>query len=223
MPNVSGNFKTTRADNLYTKIKMNLKPEQLLINGAEILSTYLSSLDFKFKLIETGHGSGGDFAHGQFFNEDRMIDLHFRWSLGLVSYKINDLILSHEDYIELVDKHGQNKYPNFSDDPLDAFRCLLFDLKELLNDFTEKNAAAFRQKAADKIKDLNKNQVLKSNADKKIYSGDQRLIDQIRTEFKKGNYSQVNKLKIRIQNPELLTATEKRLLEINDEKIKNNR
>ncbi|QQS52457.1 MAG: hypothetical protein IPM71_06910 [Bacteroidota bacterium] len=202
---------------------MNLKPEQLLINGAEILSTYLSSLDFKFKLIETGHGSGGDFAHGQFINEDKTIDLHFRWSLGLVSYKINDLILSHEDYIDLVDKHGQNKYPNFSDDPLDAFRCLLIDLKDLLNDFTENNAIIFRQKASDKIIDLNKIRDSKNNSDKKIYSGDQRIIDQIRIEFKAGNFLQVDKLKYQIQYPDLLTATEKKLLEINDDKIKNNR
>lgn len=202
---------------------MDLKPEQLLINGAKILSSYLDSLDFRFKLIETGHGSGGDFAHGQFINDDKTIDLHFRLSLGLVTYKIDDLSLSHEDYIDLVGKHGQNKYPNFSNDPLDAFHCLALDLKDLLNDFTENNAVVFRQKAKDKIKDLNKNQDLKNNANKKVYSGDQRIIDQIRTEFKNGNYLQVDKLKSQIKNPELLTATEIRLFEINDDKIKNNR
>ena len=124
------------------------------------------------------------------------------------------MILSHEDYVDLVDKRGQNKYPNFSDNPLDAFHCLLFDLRELLYDFTEKNAIIFRQKAEIKIKELDKNQVLKSNADKKVYSGDQRIIDQIKIEFKNGNYSQVDKLKLRIQNPELLTAPEKRLLRL---------
>ncbi len=202
---------------------MNLKPEQLLIKGAEILSTYLSSLNFNFNLIETGKGSGGHFAHGQFINEDKTIDLHFRWSLGLVSYKINNLILSHEDYIDLVGQHGQNKYPNFSDNPLDAFHCLLFDLKNLLNDFTENNALIYRQKAPDKIKDLEKTQLLKNNADKKLYSGDQRLIEKIKIEFKNGNFLKVDKLKNQIKHPEFLTATELRLFEINDNKIKNNR
>jgi hypothetical protein len=199
-------------------------PEQQLLDGVKILSTYLEPLGFKFQLKGTGKGSGGHFAYGQFinggglFNKSKNIELHFRWSLGLVSYSVGDLTLSHEDYINLLDKHGQNKYPNFSDNPQDSFTCLLWDLKNLLSDFAENNAILFKQKAPDRIKQIKKQQEILSKSENKKYSGDQRLIDQAKIEFKKGNYSQVDKLKQQLQHPDLLTETEKKMFELNDER-----
>jgi hypothetical protein len=198
-------------------------PEEHLIKGSKILSTYLEPLGFKFLLVTKGQGSGGRFAHGQFVCEDRIIDLHFRYSLGLVSYQADNLILGHEDLIDLLDKKGQNQYPNFSDDPIDAFNCMKWDLKYLLPDFTENNAVIFRQRAPVKIKELEKIQIAKGNADKKIYSGDQKILEEAKAEFKKGNYLLVDKLKEQIKYPDLLTSTEKKLFELNEAKKKNNR
>ena len=195
-----------------------LTPEQHLLDGVKILSTYLEPLGFHFKLTGTGQSSGGHFAFGQFVSADRQIELHFRWSLGLVTYRVGNVVLGHEDYINLLDKHGQNKYPNFSDEPNDAFKCLKFDLENLLQDFAENNAIQFRQNAPGKVIEIAKYQAIKDNADKKIYSGDQRLIDQAKVEFKNGNYLQVDKLKRQIQHPDLLTIIEKKLFELNDKR-----
>ena len=195
-----------------------MTPEEHLLDGVKILSTYLEPLGFHFKLAATGQSSGGHFAFGQFVCGDREIELHFRWSLGLVSYKVGNLVLGHEDYINLLDKHGQNKYPNFSDEPNDAFKCLKFDLENLLQDFAENNAIQFRQNAPGKVIEIAKYQAIKDNADKKISSGDQRLIDQAKIEFKNGNYLQVDKLKRQIQHPDLLTIIEKKLFELNDKR-----
>jgi hypothetical protein len=90
-----------------------------------------------------------------------------------------------------------------------------------LKDFAENNAIQFRQKAPGKVIEIEKYQAIKNNADKKIYSGDQRIIDQAKVEFKNGNYLQVDKLKRRIQHPDLLTTTEKKIFELNDERKKN--
>ena len=199
---------------------MDVTPEQHLLDGVKILSTYLEPLSFHFKFLGAGQSSGGHFAYGQFICGDREIELHFRFSLGLVTYKAGNLVLSHEHYIDLLNKHGQNKYPNFSDVKNDAFGCLKSDLENLLKDFTENNASQFRQKAHEKIKEIEKKQTIKNNADKKIYSGDQRIIDLAKVEFKKGNYSQVEKLKSQIQYLELLTATEKKMFEFNDSRNK---
>lgn len=198
-----------------------MTPELHLLNGVRILSTYLEPLGFHFKLSGTGQSSGGHFAYGKFICGDREIELHFRWSLGLVSYKAANTILGHEDYINLVNKHGQNKYPNFSNEPNDAFKCLKFDLENFLVDFTENNAFQFRQKGPEKALEIEKRQETKNNADMKIYSGDKRKIDQAKIEFKNGNYEEVDKLKRQIQHPDLLTKTEKRLFELNDERKKN--
>lgn len=198
-----------------------MTPEQHLLEGVKILSTYLDPLGFQFKLEGTGQSSGGHFAYGQFINGDRAIELHYRWSLGLVTYKVGNLILGHEDYINLLDKHRQNQYPNFSDEPIDAFRCLRFDLENLLVDFTENNATLFKHKAPEKIFEIERKLAIKNNADKKIYSGDQRIIDQVKVEFKNGNYLQVDNLKRQIQHPDLLTETEKKIFELNATRKKN--
>jgi hypothetical protein len=198
-----------------------LTPEQQLSDGVKILSTYLEPLGFHFKLLGTGQSSGGHFVYGQFVCGDREIELHYRWSLVLVSYKVGNLALGHEDYINLLDKHGQNKYPNFSDNSQDAFTCLKFDLENLMKDFAENNASLFRQKAQEKVFEIEKQQAIKNNAEKKIYSGDQRIIDQAKVEFKNGNYLQVDKLKRQIQNPDLLTTAEKKIFELNDKRKKN--
>lgn len=193
-----------------------MTPEQQLLEGVKIISTYLGPLGFHFKLLGTGQSSGGHFAFGQFVCGDREIELHFRWSLGLVSYKADNTVLGHEDYINLLDKHGQNKYPNFSDEPNDAFKCLKFDLENLMKDFTENNAVQFRQKGPEKAIEIEKQQEVKNKANKKIYSGDQQKIDQAKIEFKNGNYVEVDKLKKQIQHPDLLTETEKKIFELNN-------
>lgn len=195
-------------------------PENYLNDGASILSTYLRPLGFKFEFLGTGNGSGGEYAFGhfikigRFFSKTKRIELHFRGSLGFVTYFNGDLEISHTDYIDLVDKHGQNKYPNFSENPLDAFHCLLWDLQNLLNDFTENNAKVFRQKSSQ----IKKQQQLLEQARTKDYSGDQNLIKQARIEFRKGNYKEVDKLKHQIKHPELLSDTEKKLFELNDKR-----
>ena len=87
-------------------------------------------------------------------------------------------------------------------------------------DFTENNAILYKQKAPDKIFEIERQQAIKNNANKKIYSGDQRIIDQAKAEFKNGNYLQVDKLKRQIQHPDLLTETEKKIFELNDTRKK---
>ncbi len=204
-----------------------MTPEQHLLDGVKVLSPYLEPLGFKFQLVETGKGSGGHLAYGHFinsgglFSKPKRIELHFRWSLGLVEYFVGDLALSHQDYVDMLGKHGQNKYPNFSDNPQNAFHCLLWDLENLLNEFTEHDAVVFKQKAPDRIREIKKQQEISNQADKKKYSGDQRLIDQAKAEFRKGNYVQVDKLKQQLEYPELLTATERKLFQLNDERKKN--
>ncbi|MES2430662.1 MAG: hypothetical protein V4556_06960 [Bacteroidota bacterium] len=201
-----------------------MTPEQQLLDGVKILSAYLEPFGFKFQLKGTGKGSGGHFAYGQFinsgglFSKSKNIELHFRGSLGLVTYNVGNLTLSHEDYINLLGKQGQNKYPNFPDAPQDSFTCLLWDFKNLLNDFLENNATLFKQKAPDRITQIKKQQEFLSMSEDKKYSGDQRVIDQAKIEFKKGNYSQVDKLKRQLQHPDLLTATEKKMFELNDDR-----
>ena len=57
--------------------------------------------------------------------------MHFRQSLGLVTYHLGETSLSHEDYMWAVSgRRWSTEYPGFSIDPLDGFRHLRADLEK---------------------------------------------------------------------------------------------
>jgi hypothetical protein len=113
-----------------------------------------------FFLIEgaSGNSSGGNFARGKYVRGDRRLEIHFRGSLGLVTYHRGDLSLTHEAYMRaLLGKNGGNKYPGFSDDPLDGFRHLRYDLAHFCEDFLngsgeELERCVMKAKELEKIK-----------------------------------------------------------------------
>jgi hypothetical protein len=211
-----------QSQKLIQTLIMDKTQTQILIKGANILSNYLKPLGFNISLIEKGAGSGGPFAHGKFTCGDRELDFHFQHSLGLVSYKIDNLVLGHEAYIKLLGFYGKNKYPNFSKNYEKAFYALRYDLQNFLNDFTENNAEIVRQKKIYIIEEIEKEKTLINNSNKKIYSGDKKIIEQARFEFKCRNYLIVNDLRKKIQHPELMTAVEKKLFDTNFNKLNKN-
>ena len=106
-------------------------PEELLDAGRIILDPILTKHGFRWAAERTGHGSGGNFASGAYVRGTRRLELHFRFSLGLVSYSLGDRQVSHVDYMLVaVNPDGRRAYPGFSLDPLDGFRHLAEDLAE---------------------------------------------------------------------------------------------
>jgi hypothetical protein len=115
---------------------MSNKPEQMLQNGSVILAGLLTGHGFVYELKGTGKGSGGNYAWGIFRRGDRSLELHFRYSLGMVSYHLGDRSLSHEYYMRsVIGRPHASHYPGFADDPLEGFRHLRADLEEYGNDF----------------------------------------------------------------------------------------
>ncbi len=180
-----------------------------------ILAPYLEPLGFISELKGAGKGSGGHFAYAEFSKGTTRIELHFRQSLGMVSYHVDDLTIAHQTYIDLIGKHGQNKYPGFPPEPQGSFHDLLWDLQHLLTDFTEHGGRLLKEKRPEVIA----RQENDHNEQKKKYSGDQRLIDRARIEFQNGRYQDVEALRQQLRHPELLTPTEKKLFELNTRKI----
>lgn len=75
--------------------------------------------------MEVGRGSGGEFAYGEYARGDRRLELHFRYSLGLVTYHTGSNTLSHEAYMKALGAGStEAQYPRYSDDLLDGFRHL---------------------------------------------------------------------------------------------------
>jgi len=122
------------------------RANNILLKGVEILDPIMKRHGFEFVLGKAGRGSGGNFATGKYVKGNRILEIHFRHTLGLVTYHIGRDSLRHEIYMRaLLGKNGSNRYPCFSDDPLDGFRALRSDLENYCSDFLEGNGERFRQ------------------------------------------------------------------------------
>lgn len=106
------------------------KEANLLSTGASIMAPVMGPHGFVFSTEGEGHSSGGDFAYGSWQGGNRELRLHFRFSLGLVTYHFHDLSAGHEWYLwAMAGKKQVGKYPRTSNDPLEAFHDLSQDLQ----------------------------------------------------------------------------------------------
>jgi hypothetical protein len=105
--------------------------------GRRIVGEFLEPHGFEWRFCGAGPSSGGHFAVGEFVRADRVLELHFRESLGMVQYHIGEIVISHEDYMRHTGHKAEACYPGFSSDPLDGFRHLVEDLLRFGRDFTE--------------------------------------------------------------------------------------
>jgi hypothetical protein len=112
--------------------------------GSEIIYLVVAPHGFRWETMPTHRGHPGDSAGGFFIRDNRRLELHFRWSLGLVIYRLGELALSHDAYMRNTGHKADAHYPGFSSDPLDAFRHLAYDLAHFCSDFLSGSGSAFR-------------------------------------------------------------------------------
>jgi hypothetical protein len=126
-----------------------MEPGDLLNAGVEILEPVLAPHGFLYAPLDSGRGSGGTFASGEFRRDRagdvRRLELHYRRGLGLVVYAINDATLSHVNYMRALGAKAE--YPGFPRDPLDGFRGLAHDLERHGGDFLQGTGDEFSQAA----------------------------------------------------------------------------
>ena len=106
------------------------------------------------------------------------------------------------------------RYPGYSDDPLDAFRCLAHDLT-LAEDFLSGPAIVLRQAA---IKQAAAS-AGRSATDGANWAGDTRNLERMRDSFREGLYAEVVELAGGLQYSELMTESQTRMVEIARNKI----
>ena len=123
-------------------------PEATLRAGIEMLDPVLNPHGFKFVFEQAGKGSGGQFAFGKYVRGDRILELHFRYRLGLVTYHIGESSLDHESYMRSLGVYGKNSYPDFPTDPLRIRPVLAQDLVRTSQNFLIGDGAQFHQHAA---------------------------------------------------------------------------
>jgi hypothetical protein len=121
-------------------------PLKYLKEGCTLLNPILNPHGFRLRSVESGKGSGGYFARAEYQNEDRKLELHYRFSLGLVAYHFGETSLPHESYMRaILGKAGGNRYPGFPDNPRDSFLDLKYDLEHYADGFLTGNGPEFER------------------------------------------------------------------------------
>jgi hypothetical protein len=119
---------------------------EALRKGIEVLSPVMRAHGFMYAAGGSGPSSGGDFARGSFKKDDRILEIHFRHALGLVTYHIGHDSLRHEVFMRaLLGQGGGNRYPGFSSDPVSGFHGLRYDLEHFASDFLNGGGDDFRR------------------------------------------------------------------------------
>jgi hypothetical protein len=119
-------------------------PSEILHEGCKFLDPVMNAQGFSFREGPSGKSSGGLYASGVYVNGPRELEIHYRFSLGLVKYHFGAACMDHESYMRAVlDDKGGNKYPGFSDDPLAAFRDLAYDLQNFARAFLDGDSKQF--------------------------------------------------------------------------------
>ena len=122
-----------------------MQADENLTAGVQILARLMEAHGFAFVPVRSGPGSGGWSASGEFRRGTgaglRRLELHYRHSLGLVTYHVGEASLSHTDYMRAL--KANNQYPGYSHDPLAAFRHLSHDLEHYATDFLSGNDDGF--------------------------------------------------------------------------------
>jgi hypothetical protein len=123
---------------------MKKQPIDSFREARHAIDPVLTQHEFSFQEGTSGPSSGGEYASGAYVNGNRKLELHYRSTLGLVTYHFDKASLDHTAYMRvLLGDKGGNKYPGFSDDPVAAFESLAYDLEHFATAFLEGNFEEF--------------------------------------------------------------------------------
>ena len=127
---------------------MKSTPSEILREGRAALDPVLNAHGFSFKEGPAARSCGGPFASGTYVSGNRTLEIHFRFSLGLVTYHFGERSLDHESYMRAVlGNAGGNRYPGFSDDPISGFENLAYDLEKFATTFLRGDSKEFARYA----------------------------------------------------------------------------
>lgn len=188
-----------------------MNPTEILKAGCEALERSLSLHGFVYCDAGAGQSCGGDFASGNYIRGDRKLELHFRGTLGLITYHIGSYSVTHESYMrEILGDRGGNQYPGFSENPLDGFHHLAADLDNYGQDFLS-GSGEILIKAATQEAIRRK----KQEDDSMVYAvGDIEKRERARQLFRDAQYQAVVQRLESLKYPERMTEAEKKMLEI---------
>ncbi|MDE3201876.1 MAG: hypothetical protein KGN79_13255 [Acidobacteriota bacterium] len=183
--------------------------QEMLRKGARIIEPVLQPWGFEFRHFGAGASSGGQFASGEFFRLNRSLELHFRNSLGLVTYSAGQFNTSHETYMRELGVWNDCHYPGFSSDPLQAFAGLAHDL-QFAEDFLHGSAEVLERAAVNEAA----SNAQKTEADMASYVGDTAQLTTLHDAFYARDYNQVLAIAAILKYPDRLSRAQQTMIQI---------
>jgi hypothetical protein len=185
------------------------EPRQQLVQGIELLCGPLAPHGFTFALRGEGRGSGGPFAWGEFVRADRRLVLHYRNSLGEVTYHAGSVVVGHVSYMRSLGVLENCRYPGFSREPLQVFRDLAHDLR-FADDFLHGDASILvTASTQEKVKSDSESERVMAD-----YSGQTKVLAKMREDFIAGKYRAVVAAYEELPLPHLLTDAQIKLVQL---------
>ena len=181
----------------------------ILISGSEIVGPALVAHGFAFKYRGSGGGSGGDSVWGEFVRGNRRLELHYRASLGLVTYHLGNQRASHEAYMRELGVLGKNRYPGFSSENLQGFRDLAHDLS-FASDFISGDAGVLRASALKEAAAIDQ----RSRDLMSGYVGDTSQLEKMRDLFRQGRDAEVLSSFAKLRYQDRLTNAQQEMVRI---------
>lgn len=193
------------------QVMMPLTAKQELEHGASLLTPLLEPYRFVFAVETFGNSSGGPYAVGKFTCGSRSIWLHHRQGLGHVVYQIDNLSLEHEQYLSELGTAKQSRFLWLPKEAgVERYDSLRQDLERYLSEFLTGSAEVFFQ-AAKQLAEKLELENLRYTAE--MY-GDVEKRQAAREAFRQKRYAEVLTIIDSIRFPQLLTASERMLVDI---------
>ena len=120
-------------------------------DGVAILDKAMRPAGFKFEEVRAGQ-----YPCGRYWRRGRVLEFHVSSSLGLVSQRMGELAVMHDDWMRALLGPKGGAYPSHSEDPLESFYALHKDLARHCTDFLRGDGARWRAVAERALQDPRK-------------------------------------------------------------------
>jgi len=128
-----------------------MNPREVFRDGVAILHRAMRPAGFKFEEVRVGEYPCGRYSRG-----GRVLEFHVSSSLGLVSQRMGDVAVMHDDWMRALLGPKGGAYPMHSHDPLDSFYALHKDLARHCDDFLRGDGERWRTIAERALQDPRK-------------------------------------------------------------------
>ena len=189
-----------------------MKPLKELTQGLQILEPFLVNHGFEFDNYENVENFVGIFNIATYKKENKKFIINYLPTVGRIDYQIDDLKTYHDFYVDQLGYADKRNFHGFMEgNKLLAFQHILQDFDFLIDDFFEGNCTKLKELS--EINECILKEYAKSAHKEFSVQFDLIRIETARNEFKEKNYKKSYSIYLKVENANLLSDLDHRLIE----------